>query len=190
MPQLGRKSLFLFPFQWCLTHKLAGGEGGGWWGIVSLNKQLALKLFKVKIVTSSEQTAGLILTNHSCRINCYLQQITGMLHPYIYLSTQMQTFKNVQYESYHWPAGRRRGRKPCHITQLVNDGLPSDDFVVSQVLRGDDPSASSDIPNALHSQRSVVEALGMIPYFLEGFRVLWVSDIVSELSEVSSLIEQ
>ena len=113
-----------------------------------------------------------------------------MLHLYMYLSTQMQTFKNVQYESYHWPAGRRRGRIPCHITQLVNNSLPSDDFVVSQVLRGDDPAASSDIPNDLHSQRSVVEALGMIPYFLEGFRVLRVSDIVSELSEVSFLIEQ
>lgn len=113
-----------------------------------------------------------------------------MLHPYIYSSTQMQTFKNIQYESYHGPAGRRRGRIPCHITQLVNYGLPPDDFVVSQVLRGDDPAASSDVPNDLHSQRSVVEALGMIPYHLEGFRVLWVSNVVSKLPEVSLLIKQ
>ena len=114
----------------------------------------------------------------------------GTLHPYIYLFTQKQTFKNVQYESYHWPAGRWWGRIPCHIAQLVNYGLPSDDFVVSQVLRGDNPAASFDVPNDILSQRPVVEALGMIPYLLEGFRVLWVSDIVSKLSEVSFLIEQ
>ena len=114
----------------------------------------------------------------------------GMLHPYRYLSTQRQTFKNVQYESYHWPAGRWRGRIPCHITQLVNYGLPSDDFVVSQILRGDDSVASSDVPYDLRCQRSVVEALGIVPYLLEGFRVLWVSDIVSKLSEISFLIEQ
>jgi len=37
--------------------------GGGGVGLVSSNKQLALKLFKLQIVRSPEQIAALILTN-------------------------------------------------------------------------------------------------------------------------------
>ena len=80
---------------------------------------------------------------------------------------QKHTFKNIQYESDHWAAGRWRGRIPRHITQLVNYGLPSDDFVVFHVLQSDDPAAHFDVLNDLTCQRSTVKALGMVPYLLE-----------------------